>query len=175
MLQRPVPGSHIQLRSRHPHRRDAWEALGAIGETLGAVAVFVTLGYLAVPVGHAREEVRRSTSRARSEARRDALAIVADARTLPLIVKAEVAEGGGVSPFHGYAMTHWGMTREEAAFLLMSLASTSQTRLQLIAYLDDLSPHERHEFEERSVCCTGSLARPSAITRCNSSPANTRM
>jgi hypothetical protein len=124
-----------------------WEALGAIGETLGAFAVFVTLGYLAVQVSHAREEVRRSTSRARSEARRDALAIVADARTLPLIVKAAVAEGGGVSPFHSHAMTHWGMTREEAVFLAMSLAATWQTRLQLIAYLDDLSPYERHEFE----------------------------
>jgi hypothetical protein len=31
-----------------------WEALGAIGETVGAVAVVVTLGYLAV-------QIRRNT------------------------------------------------------------------------------------------------------------------
>jgi len=37
-----------------------WEALEAIRETLGTVAVFVTLAYLAVEAGHARREGQRA-------------------------------------------------------------------------------------------------------------------
>jgi hypothetical protein len=47
-----------------------WEAFGAISEGLGAVAVFVTLGYLAVLVRHARAELARSTQQARGDAMR---------------------------------------------------------------------------------------------------------
>jgi len=45
-----------------------WDAVGAIGEVLGSVAVLVTLGYLAVQVKHARAETRRALSQGRSEA-----------------------------------------------------------------------------------------------------------
>ena len=31
-----------------------WEAIGAVGEVLGAIAVVITLGYLAVQVRHAK-------------------------------------------------------------------------------------------------------------------------
>jgi len=124
-----------------------WEALGAIGETLGAVAVLVTLAYVAVQVRHARDEVRRSTSRARSEARRDALAMVSDARTLALLVKANVAEGAKPGPFNEYAMTHWGMTQEQAILLNSALNSGWLTRLQTIAFVDELGAYERHDFE----------------------------
>jgi hypothetical protein len=43
-----------------------WDAMGAIGETLGALAVFITLGYLAVQVRHAKDAVRLSTRQAAS-------------------------------------------------------------------------------------------------------------
>jgi hypothetical protein len=48
-----------------------WDAVGAISEGLGSLAVFLTLGYLAVQVRHAREEVMRSAGQARSEAQRE--------------------------------------------------------------------------------------------------------
>jgi len=124
-----------------------WEALGAIGETLGAVAVLVTLAYLAVQVRHARDEVRRSTSRARSEARRDALAMVSDARTLSLLVTASLAEGWKPGPFNEYAMTHWGMTQEQATLLNTALNTGWITRLQTVAVVDELGAYERHDFE----------------------------
>jgi hypothetical protein len=44
-----------------------WEATAAIGQMLGSIAVFVTLGYLAVQARHARGEVRRSINQSRSE------------------------------------------------------------------------------------------------------------
>jgi hypothetical protein len=42
-----------------------WEAIGAVGELLGSLAVFVTLGYLAVQVRHARAEASRALSQGR--------------------------------------------------------------------------------------------------------------
>ena len=38
-----------------------WDAVGALGEVLGSIAVFLTL-YLAVRVRHARDQVRHSIS-----------------------------------------------------------------------------------------------------------------
>ena len=43
-----------------------WDGVGAVGEALGSIAVFVTLGYLAIQVRHARDDVRRSVSTARA-------------------------------------------------------------------------------------------------------------
>ena len=36
------------------------EEVSAIGQMLGSVAVFVTLGYLAVQVKHSRQDARRA-------------------------------------------------------------------------------------------------------------------
>ena len=46
-----------------------WEALGAIGEIVGAIAVVATLGYLAVQVRHSREATQANTRSLRSVAR----------------------------------------------------------------------------------------------------------
>ena len=40
-----------------------WEAIAAIGQMLGSVAVFVTLGYLAMQVGQAKRQVQRPSAR----------------------------------------------------------------------------------------------------------------
>jgi hypothetical protein len=47
-----------------------WDAVSAISEALGAIAVLVTLGYLALQVRHARDEMARSTRQARADAMR---------------------------------------------------------------------------------------------------------
>jgi hypothetical protein len=39
-----------------------WVAIGAVGETLGAVAVFVTLGYLAIQVRQANRSTVAATT-----------------------------------------------------------------------------------------------------------------
>ena len=46
------------------------DAIGAIGQMLGSVAVFVTLAYLAVQVRHSRQDARRALSQSRGETRR---------------------------------------------------------------------------------------------------------
>ena len=39
-----------------------WEAIGAVGEILGATAVLITLGYLAVQVRQSTRAMKTSTS-----------------------------------------------------------------------------------------------------------------
>jgi len=124
-----------------------WDAIGAIGEMIGSVAVLATLGYLAVQVRHAREDVRRSISNARSEANRDALAALAEERTLPLMLKANAFEGALPNRFVAYAMENWAMTEEEAWRLNFALATGWQFRLQLIPHVANMSPMERHDFD----------------------------
>lgn len=75
-----------------------WDAIGAISEGLGSLAVFLTLGYLALQVRQARQEVQRTISTARADANRVALGALADDRTLPLMLKANAAEGASPHP-----------------------------------------------------------------------------
>jgi hypothetical protein len=49
-----------------------WEALGAIGEIVGAIAVVVTLGYLAVQIRQNTRTVRASTNHALTVQRNEA-------------------------------------------------------------------------------------------------------
>jgi hypothetical protein len=49
-----------------------WEAIGAIGEVVGAIAVVATLGYLAVQTRHARDATEANTKALKSAARIEA-------------------------------------------------------------------------------------------------------
>lgn len=124
-----------------------WDAIGAISEGLGSLAVFLTLGYLALQVRHARQEVHRTISTARADANRVALGALADDRTLPLMLKANEVEGVSPHPFVLHAMEHWGMTEVEAWRLAFALSIGWQYRIELIPHVENMSPMERHEFE----------------------------
>ena len=96
-----------------------WEAIGAAGEVLGAVAVFVTLVYLATQIRHAREESRRALSQARSEANRELIALGLEDKTLEANVKADMAfepEPYGATKM---LMSEAGLTRDEATRVMM--------------------------------------------------------
>jgi len=45
-----------------------WDAIGAIGQMLGSIAVLVTLIYLGVQLRHVRAETRRSMNQGRAAA-----------------------------------------------------------------------------------------------------------
>ena len=47
-----------------------WEAIGAVGETLGSIAVLLTLVYLSFQVKHARSEFRHSIAQQRFDTHR---------------------------------------------------------------------------------------------------------
>ena len=77
-----------------------WEEVGAIGQVLGSVAVFITLVYLAVQVRHARQDVRRSINQSRFETiRQFNMTYATDERLNNLRVKSHLLLGGQEFPF----------------------------------------------------------------------------
>jgi hypothetical protein len=134
-----------------------WEAIGAVGEVLGSLAVFITLGYLAVQIRHARSEARRALSQGRSEAHRDLLAQARDEAVLTATLKGEVALGAHPAPFQAALMDQAGLTYEEA-FRVMNMNIAWWTYfLQIVPYVDELPPIERTAFENR---VRGAYGRP---------------
>jgi hypothetical protein len=124
-----------------------WEALGAIGETFGALAVFITLGYLAVQVRHARSDSKRALSQNRGEGIRDLFAQAADERINRLSVKANTALGVPPGGFVAALMDQAGLTREEATVLFQHHAAWWNYTIQIVPNIDEMSAIERHQFD----------------------------
>jgi hypothetical protein len=125
-----------------------WDAIGAVGEWLGAIAVFVTLVYLALQVRHARAEVQRSLGQSRAETVRDLLLTRAtDVRLGGLYVKATLGLNGGLPNFVAVLMERTGMTVEDAVSLYWDQLAWWQYRLQVIPYVDELAADPRAEFD----------------------------
>lgn len=66
-----------------------WDAFGAVGEWLGSIAVFVTLGYLAIQIRHARAEASRALSQGRMGANREPISLDLDEKNLAARLKAQ--------------------------------------------------------------------------------------
>ena len=124
-----------------------WDAIGAIGQMLGSVAVLVTLAYLAIQTRHARSESERAVSQSRYEAFRDVNAQLGDERINRLHVKADAALGGQPAPFVSALMEKAGFTREEATLMLSIQVQLWNYRVQVIPNLPKLLPSERVQFE----------------------------
>ena len=77
-----------------------WDAIGAIGQVLGSIAVLVTLGYLAIQVGHARREVQRSVSQNRTENFLQLTMHQSQGHVLLAATKADAALGGNPESVH---------------------------------------------------------------------------
>jgi len=131
------------------------EEVGAIGQVLGSIAVFVTLGYLAVRVRHAGRQLQQSLSQGRGEALRDLLMTRAtDARLNGLYVKASVAldvesqaTTESLHPFVAALMQRAGMNEEDATALMWDQSAWWAYRIQHIPYLDDLPVSQRIDFD----------------------------
>jgi hypothetical protein len=136
-----------------------WEALGAIGQLLGSIAVFVTLGYLAIQVKHARQETRRALSQGRSEAHRDLLALQLDDKVLEAWGKVELAFGAQTPPFLAALLERTGLTPDEATRVNNMCVAWWTYTLQIIPYVDELPAMERIAFENR---VRGQYGRPGA-------------
>ena len=125
-----------------------WEEVGAIGQVLGSIAVFITLGYLATQVRHARQELRRSLSQGRSEAIRNLLmARATDERLMRLITKADTAFGGEPVPFVAEVAKRAQLTLDDAATVLAEQGALWNYRLQVIPYVDELPSGDRASFD----------------------------
>ena len=124
-----------------------WDAIGALGQMLGSLAVFVTLGYLAGQVRYAKTETRRALSQGRAEAARDILARQTIDRINNAHLKADAVLGGAHSPFMTALIGHAGLSEEEASLLHWTQYSWWMYRLQIIPIVDELTPMERQSFD----------------------------
>jgi hypothetical protein len=125
-----------------------WDAVSAIGELLGTLVVFITLGYLAVQVKQARAEVERSISHSRAETVRDLLMTRATNERLGnLYVKATLSITKIPPTFVATLMERTELAADEAAALYWDQLAWWQYRLEVIPYVHELSASQRKEFE----------------------------
>jgi hypothetical protein len=122
-----------------------WEEVGAIGQLLGSVAVFVTLVYLASQVRFARAEYMRSISQHRSDAIRDLYSQEREESVRRIYVRLRSALGGAPTPFEA-ALIERGATDDEAYAMHTLQLMLWNYRLQMIPYLDELSAMDRVTF-----------------------------
>ncbi len=129
----------------------------------GSVAVFVTLGYLAVQVKHARSQAQRTLSQARAEALREIYAEQRDERMNLLLVNTNAALGGKPSQSWVALMEQAGVTAEEASLLHSMFIAWWNYRLQIIPYVDELPAMERTMFD---VGIRTTLNKPGVYRTC---------
>jgi len=125
-----------------------WDAIGAISEALGAIAVLATLIYLARQVRHARTEVARNVNHSRVTAARDMnLAIALDERIGTITQKANTNLGGVESALTNRLVEEAGLTPEEAKTFAQMQVVRWQFQTQVIDDLEEMLPGHRTEFE----------------------------
>lgn len=139
-----------------------WDAIGAVGQVLGSVAVFVALGSLAVQVKHARSEARRALSQGRGEAFRDIIAMECDERYLRSQAKVNAAFGIETWGMIKLLMEQAGLTAEEGRHVANVQIAWFNYRIQIIGNVEELSAAERHAFD---LAIQGTYGQPTGIPR----------
>lgn len=124
-----------------------WNAIGAIGELVGGLAVVVTLVYLAVQIRHARADSRKALSQGRVEGIRELFALATDERINRVATKASGALGARQPPFVSALIEQAGLTTEEAFLLFNFHLSWWNTVVQIIPNVDQLPETERRQFD----------------------------
>ncbi len=114
---------------------------------MGAVAVFVTLGYLAVQVRHARQETRRVLRQGRGEALRQLFEWSGEPGMTGIRAKMDDAFELGEHPFVVAILERAGLTHQEALRALWLSNAFWEYRAQIIPAVDELSVIERHGFD----------------------------
>jgi hypothetical protein len=140
----------------------SWEAIAAIGQVLGSIAVLISIAYLALQVRHARDAVGRSTQQTRTDLNVRLMMNRASDETLRRsIVKLQSALGATRHPFVDAAMKQAGLTEEEAFGLLFEQWAWWAARSQTTSNLDQLSAGERAETDRtaRFIYGTNPLGR----------------
>lgn len=124
-----------------------WDAIGAIGEMIGSVAVLATLGYLAVQVKHARSEARRALSQGRGDGFRAMMALECDARVNSIEFRLRSALGGPMWAPMAALSEQAGVSSEEMRLIFWKEYGWWLYRVQIMSHADDLSAMERTMFD----------------------------
>jgi hypothetical protein len=94
-----------------------WEAIGSVGESISALAVLVTLIYLAIQVRHTRRAQQAEAIRSNRVERRDYHTTLRESPYMPMIFSKQV-RGEKLNEEEGYRLLHhntatWGLWYSE--------------------------------------------------------------
>ena len=128
-----------------------WDAIGAVGEILGAVAVLVTLVYLAAQVRQARNSLRIDGIRANREERRE---YFTDARDSPYLAEiySKIESGASLTPADKFRLLNhyailWGLQYSEWLQTQMDVIGTYKTSHEASVAFNLSMPGSREWFE----------------------------
>ena len=134
-----------------------WDAIGAVGQMLGSLAVFITLGYLAVQVRHARGEMQRSVMQSRADGLFElAMNRANNQQVRSSFARAHAGLGGPMNPFVA-TMERSGLTVEEAYGLHWDQLAAWYLRVQAISYVDQMTAAARSDLDRTARRQYGSL------------------
>ena len=85
-----------------------WEAIGAIGELLGAAGVIATLGYLAFQIRQNNRHLAQEAQQSRSQSTREAFLALADNGELAAILVKD-AQGEALDATEAFRASGWWM------------------------------------------------------------------
>ena len=124
-----------------------WNAIGAVGEVAGAIAVLVTLVYLATQVRHSSQQTRLALSQARTEANRALISLGLEDKILEAHIKADMAFAPEPFGPTQMLMSKAALSREEAARVFMVFVSYWNYVVQIVPVVEILSEPERQQFD----------------------------
>ena len=129
-----------------------WDAVGAIGQVLGSIAVFVTIGFLTAQMRDTATERRRALVKSRTEGYNQTNLVTAtNERLVEIHQKANVklARDKGQRPSELWMsfVNDTGLSWEEAVMVSNEQAARWNILAQVILYVDELTPGERTELD----------------------------
>ena len=125
-----------------------WDAVAAISQVLGSVAVFVTLGYLALQTRHATDEARRSFFEAHHDGIRELVSNRAvNPRLNELFLRARIGLSAEAPEFANALVKETGLSIEDAVAVYWDMAADWMCRLQFLRNKDRMTAAEREQFE----------------------------
>lgn len=131
-----------------------WDAIGAMGQVLGSIAVFVTLGYLGMQVRQARSEARSAARQARLGSNREVLlAMVNSPDLLGSLGALDSAMGNEPVGFGRFAMD-LGLTAVQAGQLNVFMLAWWEGMETIMATLEHLDADELASFHQRTRAYT---------------------
>ena len=126
-----------------------WEEIGAIGQVLGSVAVFVTIGYLAMQVSHTRQEAQRNLAKVSSDTAQEILlAQLMHPSLNATYSKAYARLSVTLSPVLRMLMERAGLTEEEARLVNTHQMAWWQHRAAVIPNVAAMPSEGRISFEK---------------------------
>jgi len=126
-----------------------WDAIGAVGQVLGSIAVFVTLGYLAIQVKHAQSEARRALSQGRGDGFRAMLEFECDPRirNIDFRLRSALRQEGDLTHPLAALSKQTGVSPEEIGAIFWKEYGWWLYRVGIMSHADDLSAMERTMFD----------------------------